>query len=125
GRSDRVDPHPKRLARRLFQILANQAARSWPIFRRDRIFEIENKRVGWRTLGLGKLLLAVAGYKEERAEDHQSSLFRSIRAVRLQLATNSPRWLKARCRKRTIPFCGRDLLSRNSSTSVSTCSVSP
>src|SRR5262249_33466089 len=48
-----------------------------------------------------------------------------IKDERLQCATSSPFWLKARWAKMTMPWPGRDLLSRISSTSDSTRTVSP
>src|SRR5262249_9490682 len=93
----------------------------------DRVLEIEDDSVGFDLVGLGELFLAVAGDEQHRAQHRGAHFFglRSIRAERLHEPTNSSRWLKVRCRKMTMPLSGRDLLSRSSSTSVSTWMVSP
>ena len=71
-----------------------------------------------------------AGNKQEGPDrrafhDAHSCGFLSCKPDRLQLATSSSCWLKARCRKVTMPWFGRDLDSRRSITSVSTRIVSP
>src|SRR3569832_631924 len=122
-RTDGIDADPDRLAVLILQEVAREGACLRTVLCRDGVFEVEDQRIRGRRFRLGELLLAVSGDEEERTQDHFGVL--CIRALRLHWATVSPRWLMALCSNRTMPWDGRDLLSRISSTVVSTRSVSP
>ena len=121
---DRVDAYPGgpgALARG--EPFRDLGARVGPSLWHDGILEVEDDRVGAARLRLREAVRAVAGHEEHRA--HHASALRFMSAVRRQFATSSPRWLKHRCTKITMPASGRERLSRISCTTVSVRSVSP
>src|SRR5262249_9502630 len=82
-----------------------------------------DQRVGADPVCLGELAFAVGRHKEQRSQSHAG--LRIIRPFLRQYTTSSSRWLNPRCSKVTMPWVGRDLLSRIATTLVSVRNVSP